>query len=504
MIVNSSQPMKVRLRAEDRNRLHKFSFCGRGTSSKGTLIFQPATSRFLNKPLKEQPFILLGILFLILSLPGCTAVASLTGKPTENLREWKRQDTNRNKLLVFVHGFNSSKDSAWGIFPELIKNDPEFDDYNIHLFGYPSQACRQVSDIRDQGEYLASFLKETLPGYQSSILVGHSMGGLVILHGLLTLERSNVDLLDRAAISVLTFGTPYLGVEGADMLRLLCENKQANDMKVLGTELHRLQEEWKQRFNKPREKGKRETPRVSLFAFRGATDYFVAQASACGGIVTSCEVVDGDHVSMVKPTTRENLAYMKLRSITKPLEIQPTNATDEAAVRLLSEIVKLFRFPEAVRDVSNPPSLFERMSGNKVPRRLFELLMASNEKDVLRVQNIGNTLHSYINSYYQFRQKVVKLEDSVTTRIGQMVQVRFRPAWMIYLKYAIMRFDGQSKQSIMAAGDFLNYEITWDDAERVFIKLSNEPSVSHEFSEVFALHKSFVEDAKRIASAVLN
>ena len=43
-----------------------------------------------------------------------------------------------------------------------------------------------------------------------------------------------------------------------------------------------------------------------------------------------------------------------------------------------------------------------------------------------------------------------------------------------------------------------------DDAERVFTELSNDPSISHEFSEVFALHKSLGEDVKRIAQTVLN
>ena len=231
---------------------------------------------------------------------ACTRLSSLSGSPTQQLREWKRQDLERKNLLVFVHGFNSNKKSAWGQFPELLEGDPEFDGYNIHLFGYPTKACRQVSDIRDQGEYLASFLKEMVPGYRSTVLVGHSMGGLVILQALLTLERAKPLVILVADIKVLTFGTPYLGVEGTELLLLLCDNKQVADMRVLSTELHRLSEEWKHRFNRRGELGEIETPQVPLLAFRGVQDHFVSQASACGGPVTSCEVVDGDHVSIVK------------------------------------------------------------------------------------------------------------------------------------------------------------------------------------------------------------
>ena len=149
-----------------------------------------------------------------------------------------------------------------------------------------------------------------------------------------------------------------------------------------------------------------------------------------------------------------------------------------------------------------PPSLIEKMVVNKLPRRLFDLLMKYNEQVIMRVPKIGNALYSHMKSYYEFRQKALKLEDSLMSRIGEMVRVRFREAWKIYLKYAIMRFDGKSKDSIIAAGDFLNYEITWDDTERVFTQLFNDPQIRHEISGVLALHKGLIEEVSRIASAI--
>jgi hypothetical protein len=222
---------------------------------------------------------------LLLNLLGCSQIGALTGNPTEELREWVRQDADRKKLIVFVHGFNSSRRAAWGHFPDFTKNDPNFDEYNIHLFGYPTQVCRQVNDIRDEGEFLASFLKETMPGYESVLLVGHSMGGLVILHALLTLERSDFVLVKDANIKILTFG-PYEGVDNANLLTLLCENAHAKDMVLLNKHSHRLQTEWKGRFNRTVEEAGRETPQIPIYAFRGDQDHFVTEASACGAIVT--------------------------------------------------------------------------------------------------------------------------------------------------------------------------------------------------------------------------
>jgi hypothetical protein len=271
----------------------------------------------------------LAVLMLI-SMSGCAEkiigqIKSLRGIRTEQLRDEVRNDPERHSLLVFVHGFNSSKDAAWGDFPNILKNDPAFDDFNIHRFGYPTNVCAQVSDIGNQGELLASYLSSMLTGqqpkYSQVVLVGHSMGGLVILHALLKLERDQLKLLKETDLKVLTFGTPYLGVENTDVLLLFCENKQVNDMSALNDDLLNLGRDWNQRFNQSPGVGTRETPQIPLYAFRGTEDRFVTASSACAYPQIPCEAVDGDHDSIVKPTSSEHLSYKKLRH----LATQPAN-----------------------------------------------------------------------------------------------------------------------------------------------------------------------------------
>lgn len=141
------------------------------------------------------------------------------------------------------------------------------------------------------------------------------MGGLVILHALLQLERDQPQLLKEADLKVITYATPYLGVHNTDALVLLCDNKQANDMRVLNDDLEQLGREWAARFNQRPGAGVRDTPQVPLYAFRGTADRFVSPASACGFSQFPCETVDGDHVSIVKPTSRGHLSYEKLRRL---------------------------------------------------------------------------------------------------------------------------------------------------------------------------------------------
>ena len=162
---------------------------------------------------------------------------------------------------------------------------------------------------------------------------------------------------------------------------------------------------------------------------------------------------------------------------------------------LKSQVTKLLRFPEAATDVITPPTFLEKLLTNKLPRRLFDLLMNYEETDILSVPEIGSVLHEHLNGYYNFRCSTKTYEDALISKIGQMVQVRFRDGWKIYYQYVMMRASGSSKEQIMAGSNFLRYEITWDDSERVFFELSKEMHIA---VELLQKHESLVEALKNI------
>lgn len=83
----------------------------------------------------------------------------------------------------------------------------------------------------------------------------------------------------------------------------------------------------------------------------------------------------------------------------------------------------------------------------------------------------------------------MRVENDLISRIGPIALTRIPAGWQIYVQYAVMRFAGMSKDVIIAGGDFLNYGITWDDAERVFTQLSAEAVVCSEVSGLFLSHK---------------
>ena len=285
-------------------------------------------------------FVIILLVSVTAFLPGCSRMIQIIkstsdtpGVHTERARRWVREDKGRRDLVVFVHGFVSSIDDAWGDFPTLVKDDPDFASVNILLFGYPTKHCGQVADVARSGELLSSYLKSAASGYDSVILVGHSMGGLVILNGLLTLEQDAPTLFDRTAFIVLTFGTPHAGVPdvpGADLATLLCENKQVSDMSVLNDNLSRLHKRWQTKFGEGTGRARAERL-VPLYPYFGHDDQFVPRGSACAGFEKYCEQVDGNHKTMVKPNAkdpkpRDLLAYQKLREHKNRPVVAPTPA----------------------------------------------------------------------------------------------------------------------------------------------------------------------------------
>jgi len=132
--------------------------------------------------------------------------------------------------------------------------------------------------------------------------------------------------------------------------------------------------------------------------------------------------------------------------------------------------------------------MLESMVVNQLPRRVFDLLMRYEERDVREVPGIGTKLHQHLDAYYSFRQLASRVEESMMLRVGQLSACEFRAAWAILFRYSMMRFGGIAQGEIKAGGNFLNYGITWDSAERVYVKLSEDSSVTSSLSELFQSH----------------
>lgn len=87
--------------------------------------------------------------------------------------------------IVFVHGLGGHFDTTWGLFPDLLAKDPELPRMDIYLWGYRSGAVKRfVHGTTTLGKHFVGEIELHVNDQNGAFLVGHSMGGLVILEGL--------------------------------------------------------------------------------------------------------------------------------------------------------------------------------------------------------------------------------------------------------------------------------------------------------------------------------
>ena len=90
--------------------------------------------------------------------------------------------------VVFVHGLGGDFTKTWKRFPGLVATDEDLPEIDVLLWGYPTSIVRKtgLSDIETLGGHLVSALQAHVPNASRLHLVGHSMGGLVSLQGVVS------------------------------------------------------------------------------------------------------------------------------------------------------------------------------------------------------------------------------------------------------------------------------------------------------------------------------
>src|SRR5688500_13082455 len=128
-------------------------------------------------------------------------------------------------LILFVHGLGATSENTWGQFRRLIEEDDMLGPLaEAKFFGFktakirwswrPSRRKQKVSDL---AKALRTEIDVRYRDYPSIILVGHSMGGLVIRQYLVSEVRHASPL--RASKAVL-FAVPNQGSEVAAVANL--------------------------------------------------------------------------------------------------------------------------------------------------------------------------------------------------------------------------------------------------------------------------------------------
>jgi hypothetical protein len=165
---------------------------------------------------------------------------------------------------------------------------------------------------------------------------------------------------------------------------------------------------------------------------------------------------------------------------------------DDVSTAIREKVKTILRYPEAAALETGTMSMFEKMFKDLIPAKLFSALREYDPETLRTVPEVGVVLETISDTYYAFKGIARRLLETMTSRIGANVGVRIAQAWRIYAEYCFLRLSGTSRESIEGGPDFLNYGITWDDAERVATLLESDAEVREQMQALGEMHEALL------------
>jgi pimeloyl-ACP methyl ester carboxylesterase len=169
---------------------------------------------------------------------------------------WVNRHRLNNSLVVFIHGVFGKRWATWKGIPDVLQDqcltEPLLRSYDFFLWEYETDFWRQAPIDPVVIDQLDQFMEDQKDKYATSVLIGHSQGGIIAkLYVLKKLAGGhgttmNVDM-------VITIGTPHLGSHWANILylpqripiiRSLIPCRQVSDLASLSPNIRKLGVDW--------------------------------------------------------------------------------------------------------------------------------------------------------------------------------------------------------------------------------------------------------------------
>jgi pimeloyl-ACP methyl ester carboxylesterase len=218
-----------------------------------------------------------------------------------SIRSLRERKGNRD-AIVFVHGFTGDGLRTWGDLSGQIAGHKALDPWDCWTLTYATSWLPDITgiwaadaDLSIIALHLRSHINlGALSGYQSLVLIAHSMGGLVVQKALV-----DDDKLAGRTSAVILFGTPSGGLVKARSIFFW--KRQLADMAKSGPFITDLRAAWQKRFG-----GK--TP-FTFLAVAGERDQFVPPESSIKPFPDDQQaVVSGNHTGMLAPGSNDTEA----------------------------------------------------------------------------------------------------------------------------------------------------------------------------------------------------
>ncbi|NVL89958.1 MAG: alpha/beta hydrolase [Desulfobacterales bacterium] len=237
------------------------------------------------------------------------------------------------KVVIFVHGLGGDKTKSWGNFSRLIDNDETLKPHVLYdFYGFPTCLCRipivskKYPSIQDLSLGLSTFIRNKYPTAEEIILVGHSLGGLVI--GKYLIDITPQGTKNTNVKKILLYGVPNTGSGLANVGNLVSwKHRQLKQLCKESDFLDNLNDTWF-RLNV--------YDHFDITCVIGGADPVVSTESlksVCRNV--KLEVIpEKEHIDVNKPTDENDLSFIIFKNVVlKETSPDIKNATKTALQR---------------------------------------------------------------------------------------------------------------------------------------------------------------------------
>ncbi len=295
------------------------------------------------------------------------------------------------KYIVFVHGLGGEIEKTWGNFPQFLMDDDEIE-HKVIQYGYTSpnpitQFFLPAPSILSIANGLLTDLTARCNLQNDEIiLVGHSLGGLVIRRLLLRLNAKGTNHNIR---KVCFFDVPHEGSGFANVGKYIaCTNRHLKSLTRNSTELDDLNEQWID---------KNLDEQLNILSIIDANETVVSAMSSKSifrhhPIETINSV---DHSSIVKPKSKDDTVVLLLKSFIKSLP-----SVGKLAVEASKPIKDWLKYDERKHELA-----YEEDDARKSAYRALSEALSSNSTSI-RITGLSGLGKSRLLIEYKNRNNI--------------------------------------------------------------------------------------------------